>query len=171
MKTHENLVNIFMVYSQDFPMFFMSFSWLYLPGFPWVWYREKCIKKAMKIHLILPVSGSMKTLNFLSRPWNNHIKTLKYSPVWCWLLMGFWKCWIEQHTFKVKFMGFSWHYKKFRAMKNAWFPPEVGIINDPWKCSKRVHGLFMAPEWPDKWKIYADTLNVISWGREACTLN
>ena len=50
-------------------------------------------------------------------------------------------------------------------MKNARFPPEVGIINGPWKCSKQVHGRFMALEWPDPWKIYADTLNVISWGK------
>ena len=28
MKTHENPVNIFMVYSQDFQRFFMGFSWL-----------------------------------------------------------------------------------------------------------------------------------------------
>ena len=44
MKTHENPVNIFMVYSQDFHMFFMAFSWIISPGFSWVEYHEKSIK-------------------------------------------------------------------------------------------------------------------------------
>lgn len=50
MKTHENPVNIFMVYSQVFHMFFMAFSWINSPGFSWVRYHEKAMKKPLICH-------------------------------------------------------------------------------------------------------------------------
>ena len=35
---------------------------------------------------------------------------------------------IKQHKFKENVVGFPWHYKKLRVMKNVCFAPELGII-------------------------------------------
>ena len=49
MKTHENPVNIFMVYSQDFQRFFMGFSWLNYHQFFMVLSHEKGMKNQFKM--------------------------------------------------------------------------------------------------------------------------
>ena len=68
--------------------------------------------------------------------------------VWCRFLMFLFyddeNPIIKQHEFKENVVGFPWHYKKLRVMKNVWLPPELGIINGSWKCSKQVYGLFIA---------------------------
>lgn len=77
---------------------------------------------------------------------NTRAKTM--VKVWCRFLMFLFyddeNPIIKQHEFKENVVGFPWHYKKLRVMKNVWFPPELGIINGSWKCSKQVYGLFIA---------------------------
>ena len=109
-----NPLNIFMAYLQDIQMFFMSFSQCYFSGFPLVWYHEKFIKKAMK------------------PPYTMNTRAKTMVKVWCWILMFLFyddeNPIIKQHKFKENVVGFPWHYKKLRVMKNVCFPPELGII-------------------------------------------
>ena len=147
MKSFEYIHGIFAGYIQ---MFFMSFSQCYFSGFSLVCYHEKFINKVMKPPHTM----------------NNRAKTM--VKVWCWFLMFLFyddeNPMNQTAQVQGEFRRFPWHYKTLRVMKNVWFPPELGIINGLWKCSKQFYGFFIALLWPVK--IYADTLKVVSSGEE-----